>query len=75
ARDDADYSLPFFVIVLIIILGAHCLVICGYAIHRTFGFKTDGNGFKPVSAAQADYMAEVRIRNMDSLAHEGRRSQ
>lgn len=74
-RDNAGYALPFFVIVLIIIFGALCLVICGYAIHRTFGFKKDGNGFKPVSAAQATYMAEVRIRNMDNLAYEGRRSQ
>ena len=74
-RDNAGYALPFFVIVLIIIFAALCLVICGYAIHRTFGFKEDGNGFKPVSAAQATYMAEVRIRNMDSLAYEGRRSQ
>lgn len=74
-RDNAGYALPFFVIVLIIIFAALCLVICGYAIHRTFGFKEDDNGFKSVSTAQAAYMAEVRIRNMDNLAYEGRRSQ
>ena len=74
-RDNAGYALPFFVIVLIIIFGALCLVICGYAIHRTFGFNPDDNGFKPVTAAQADYMAEVRIRNMNGLAYEGQRSQ
>jgi hypothetical protein len=75
SRDNAGYALPFFVIVLIIIFAALCFVICGYAIHRTFGFTGDGNGFKPVSPAQATYMAEVRIRNMDNLAYEGRRSQ
>ncbi|KAJ8114167.1 hypothetical protein OPT61_g3889 [Boeremia exigua] len=73
-RDDNGYALPFLVIVLIIIFGALCLVICGYAIHRTYGFK-DEHGIKPLSAAQATYMAEVRIRNMDGLAYEGRRSQ
>ncbi|KAF9694606.1 hypothetical protein EKO04_007237 [Ascochyta lentis] len=74
-RDNAGYALPFLVIVLIIIFGALCLVICGYAVHRTFGFNTDANGFKSVSVEQAAYMAEVRYRNMDTLAYEGRRSQ
>lgn len=74
-RDNQGYALPFFVIVLIIIFGALCLVICGYAIHRTFGFAPDSNGFKDIPMAQADYMAEVRLRNMDSLAQEGRRTQ
>ncbi|KZM18947.1 uncharacterized protein EKO05_0009395 [Ascochyta rabiei] len=74
-RDNAGYALPFLVIVLIVIGGALCLVICGYAIHRTFGLNTDANGFKPVSVAQAEYMAGVRYRNMESLAYEGRSSQ
>lgn len=74
-RDEAGYALPFFVIVLIIIFAALCLVICGYAIHRTIGFKDEGGEFQHISAAQATYMAEVRIRNMEGLAHEGRRSQ
>jgi hypothetical protein len=74
-RGDDEYALPKFVIVLIVIFGALCLVVCGYAVHRTFGFKEDSSSFKPVTAAQATYMAEVRIRNMDSLAYEGRRSQ
>ncbi|KAJ4990927.1 hypothetical protein SVAN01_03498 [Stagonosporopsis vannaccii] len=74
-RGESGYALPFFVIVLIIIFAALCLVICGYAIHRTFGFKDEGNEFKHISAAQATYMAEVRMRNMDGLAYEGRRSQ
>lgn len=75
ARDNAGYALPFLVIVLIIIFAALCLVICGYAIHRTFGFDEDGDGFKDVSPEQAGYMAEVRLRNMESLAYEGRKSQ
>ncbi len=74
-RGENGYALPFFVIVVIIIFGALCVVICGYAIHRTFGFKYDDQGIRPLSAAQATYMAEVRIRNLNSLAYEGRRSQ
>jgi len=74
-RDESGYALPFFVIVLIIIFAALCLVICGYAIHRTIGFKDEGDGFKHISPTQAAYMAEVRVRNMDNLAYEGRRSQ
>lgn len=73
-RDDNGYALPFLVIVIIIIFGALCLVIAGYAIHRTYGFQEDPNEFKHITEAQATYMAEVRIRNMESLAHEGRRS-
>lgn len=73
--DDDNYLLPKPVIVLIVIFGALCLVVCGYAIHRTFGFAKDPNEFKHMSDTQANYMAEVRIRNMDSLRHEGRRSQ
>ena len=78
ARDDAEnagYAFPFPVIVLLIIFAALCFVVCGYAIHRTFGFKADSNKPKPMTAAQADYMAEVRTRNMNGLAYEGRRSQ
>lgn len=74
-RDQADYAIPFGVIILIIIFGAICLVICGYAVHSIFGFGENGNGFKPMSVAQLEYMAEVRIRNMDMLAYEGQRSQ
>ncbi|KAH6614343.1 hypothetical protein C7974DRAFT_276231, partial [Boeremia exigua] len=74
-RGDNDYVLPYTVIVLLIILGALCLVICGYAIHRTFGFGDEGHDFQHISAEQATYMAEVRIRNMNTLAYEGRRSQ
>ena len=73
-RGENGYALPTLVIVIIIIFGALCMVICGYAIHRTFGFRTDPNEFKHMSDSQATYMAEVRIRNMENLADEGRRS-
>lgn len=74
-RDEDGYALPKPVIVIIIIFGALCLVICGYAVHRTFGFRKDPNEFKHISDTQVTYMAEVRVRNMENLAHEGRRSQ
>lgn len=74
-RRDDGYALPYLVIIIIIIFGSLCLVIAGYAIHRTYGFKEDPNQFKHITEAQATYMAEVRIRNMENLAQEGRRSQ
>jgi hypothetical protein len=74
-RRDDGYALPYLVIIIIIIFGALCLVLLGYAIHRTYGFKEDPNQFRHINEAQATYMAEVRIRNMESLASEGRRSQ
>ena len=72
-RDDNGYALPYLVIIIIIVFGALCLVLAGYAIHRTYGFREDPNEFKHINEAQATYMAEVRIRNMENLAHEGRR--
>jgi hypothetical protein len=74
-RDESGYALPYLVIIIIIIFGSLCVVILGYAIHRTYGLKEDPNEFKHITEAQATYMAEVRIRNMESLASEGRRSQ
>jgi hypothetical protein len=75
-RDDGNmgFALPPSIIILLIMIGALILVCMGYAIHKTFGFPTDGNGFKDMSVAQMDYMAEVRIRNMEHLEQEGRRA-
>lgn len=46
----------------------------GYAIHQAFGFGPDNNRIKPLSAEQMEYMAEVRVRNMMALEHEGRKA-
>lgn len=72
-RSDSDmgYAFPPGVIILFILLGAILLICCGYAIHKTFGFEEDGNGFKPMRREQWEYMKEVKARNMESLAYEG----
>jgi hypothetical protein len=72
-RDD-DYAIPQAAIILLILLGAGLLVCMGYAIHATYGFKKNGNGVRPLSPEQQEYMAEVRIRNMNGLMAEGART-
>jgi hypothetical protein len=72
--DDEGYALPKGAIIILVMVGALLLVCMGYAIHKTFGFSEDGNGFKNMSVAQMDYMAEVRIRNMEHLEQEGRKA-
>ncbi|KAF2129676.1 hypothetical protein P153DRAFT_290915 [Dothidotthia symphoricarpi CBS 119687] len=59
-------------IVLCMMVAGLMLVCCGYAIHKTFGFPANGNEFKPLSEEQWSYMKEVKARNMDMLAYEGR---
>lgn len=71
-RDSDEFLMPKPVIVLLIMFGACALTLAGYAIHKTFGFRHDPNGIKPISVSQMEYMAEVRVRNMDALAREGR---
>jgi hypothetical protein len=61
-----------FLIILAIIGGSIALTCVGYAIHKTFGFGYTGDGAKPCSVAQQEYMAEVRVRGMNRLAREGR---
>jgi hypothetical protein len=72
--DNLGFAMPIGAIIILILVGALLVVCMGYAIHKTFGFPTDGNGFKDMSVAQMDYMAEVRIRNMEHLEQEGRRA-
>jgi hypothetical protein len=72
-RDDG-LLIPPGLIVLLIMIAAIFVTCMAYAVHKTFGFGTDGNGFKPMSVAQMDYMAEVRVRNMEHLEQEGRRA-
>lgn len=73
-RDD-EFLMPKPVIVLLIMVGAIFLVCCGYAIHSAFGFGNDVNKIKPMTNEQQEYMAEVRVRNMDALAYEGQSGQ
>lgn len=72
--DNMGFLLPPAVIVLLVLIGSGFLVACGYAVHSAFGFGTNPNGIKPMSAEQMTYMAEVRVRNAMALEHEGRRA-
>jgi hypothetical protein len=71
-RDNMGFLFPPTVIVIFVLLGAGFLIACGYAIHSAFGFGSDNNNMKSMGAEQASYLAEVRIRNMVALEHEGR---
>jgi hypothetical protein len=73
-RSGDDYPIPIGAIIILILLGAGLVVCMGYAIHKTFGFKNNPNYFKPLSLEQQEYMAEVRVRNMNGLMAEGARS-
>jgi hypothetical protein len=73
-EDNMGFLLPPSIIVLLIMLAAIFVTCMAYAVHKTFGFGTDGDGFRPMSVEQMEYMAEVRIRNMEHLEVEGRRA-
>ena len=67
-------GIPNIIIVLLAMIGACAALCCGYAIHSfAVGFTPDGNGFKPLSPEQADYMREMRGRNLEVLQEEGHR--
>ncbi|KAI4917315.1 hypothetical protein J4E90_003822 [Alternaria incomplexa] len=70
-KRDAGYAIPEGAIILLILFGAGLLVCMGYAIHKTFGFRRNPNEFRHMSAEQQEYMAEVRVRNMQGLMAEG----
>lgn len=74
AKRDEEYSIPKPLIVLLIMVGALILVCMGYAIHKTFGFGHNPHEWRPFSAEQQEYMAEVRVRNMEKLMNEGAKS-
>jgi hypothetical protein len=71
-RSDDDFLLPKAVIVLLIMICVIALTLLGYAIHSTFGFGPTTDNRKAMTVEQYEYMAEVRARNTDSLAREGR---
>ncbi|KAH6882213.1 hypothetical protein BKA58DRAFT_15608 [Alternaria rosae] len=73
-KRDAGYAIPEGAIIVLILAGAGLLVCMGYAIHKTFGFRKNPNEFRHISAEQQEYMAEVRVRNMQGLMVEGARS-
>lgn len=66
------FTLPPSIIILLIMLAASFLVCMGFAIHSAFGFGTDPNQPKPMSVEQMEYMAEVKVRNLEALQREGR---
>ncbi|KAF2466318.1 uncharacterized protein BDR25DRAFT_306150 [Lindgomyces ingoldianus] len=63
-RDNMGYAIPPSLIVLLIMLGAMAVVICGYAVSRLLGFSEAPNGYKPRSTEQEEYMREVRQRGL-----------
>jgi len=72
AMADDEYLVPKFVIVLLCMIGAAALLCCAYAVHSAVvGFQRNPDGIKPVTPEQADYMRDVRGRNIESLMREG----
>lgn len=55
-------------------IASMCVTMLGYAIHRLWGFSKDGNGIKDFSASQREYMAEVKVRNLQAMEHEAKRA-
>lgn len=70
--ENMGFTLPPSIIILLIMLAASFLVCMGFAIHSAFGFGTDPNQPKPMSVEQMEYMAEVKVRNLEALQREGR---
>ena len=64
-------NIPPAAVVLLVMLGASALVVCGYAVHRLMGF-----GDMPLDQHRSDeqdkYMREVRARNLTGLSREWR---
>jgi hypothetical protein len=71
-KRDNGFEMPTPVIVLLIMVAAGFVVCMGFAVHSAFGFGTDNNKPKPMTVEQMEYMAEVKIRNLEALEREGR---
>ncbi|XTI94431.1 hypothetical protein V2W45_1438826 [Cenococcum geophilum] len=64
-------TVPPAAVVVLVMLGASALVVCGYTIHRLMGFG-DMPPDQHRSHEQDVYMREVRARNLTGLSREGR---
>lgn len=64
-------TVPPAAVVVLVMLGASALVVCGYAVHKLIGFG-DMPPDQHRSHEQDEYMREVRARNLAGLSREGR---
>jgi hypothetical protein len=64
-------TVPPAAVVVLVMLGASALVVCGYAVHRLMGFG-DMPPDRHRSHEQDEYMREVRARNLTGLSREWR---
>jgi hypothetical protein len=71
-RDNMGFELPPTIIVLLIMIAAGFVVCMGFAVHNAFGFGDNSNQPKPMTVEQMEYMAEVKVRNLEALQREGR---
>lgn len=73
---DGDMVLPDSAIIVIVILGAAALVLCGYALHRTFGMRISGGGFDKTfnqrNPEQDQYMIDQRMAYRAGVMSEAR---
>ncbi|KAF1952188.1 hypothetical protein CC80DRAFT_495530 [Byssothecium circinans] len=70
-RDEiAGFDIPPLVIVLLCMVASGILLVMCYGVAR-FAFPDETQGPKEASAAQLDYMREVRARNLDGLMADG----
>jgi hypothetical protein len=68
-RGDSDIGgVPKWALVILIMLGSGAFVVVVYGLAR-FMFP-EKEGMKPIGADQADYMREVRSRNLNGLIAE-----
>ena len=65
-------SLPYSLIVLLIILGAGAVAILGMGVHRLFSNSFNGPGQPQPSEEQAQYMRDVRAANINTIYREYR---
>lgn len=73
-KRDEEYLLPKPVIVLLIMFASMVVTMLGYATHRLWGFGEDHNGVRSISVGQQEYMAAVRVRNLQAMESESRKA-
>jgi hypothetical protein len=72
-KRDGEYAIPKMAIVILCMLGAVVALVMGFAMSRLF-MSENTDGIKPLTAEQQEYMTEVRVRNINALEGEARRS-